>query len=168
MIPPGYVSIRNVYIKFFQRYDIDAMGRLTFYLRTGELQAFDFCSRGQRQSIRAEFWQGISDDIRHAIFEKGIHAITLPRMPFREIVVLEDDLVKVLPPENNAISVDLPRPPRFKSRSRAAGRTKRSPMWDLRNTEPAGRVGCRRHHDYGRSLVCWSVGVIFTHPRFGL
>jgi len=106
MIPPGYVSLRNVYIKFFQIYDMEAMGRLTFYLSTGELQAFDFGSRGQGESIGAKFWQGMSDDIRRAIFEKGIGAITYPRMPFKEIVVLEDDLAKILPTDDNAISVD--------------------------------------------------------------
>jgi hypothetical protein len=106
MIPPGYVSIRSAYTKVSQLNDRDAVGRLTFYLSMGQLQAFDFGKRGEKELIRAEFWQNIPEGIRRDIFEKGTGAITYTRIPFKEIVVLEDDLAKILSTDDNAISVD--------------------------------------------------------------
>jgi hypothetical protein len=123
MIPPGYVSIRSAYTKVSQLNDLDAVGRLTFYLSTGQLQAFDFGNRGEKQLIRAEFWQNIPEGIRRDVFQKGTGSMTHHQMPFREIVVLEDDLVKVLPPEDNAISVESMEPS-------SIGKAGRHPKYD--------------------------------------
>jgi hypothetical protein len=79
MIPPGYVSIRSAYTKVSQLNDLDAVGRLTFYLSTGKLQAFDFGKRGEKQLIRAEFWQNIPEGIRRDVFQKGPGSMTQRR-----------------------------------------------------------------------------------------
>lgn len=106
MIPPRFVSVRSAFSKFAKIEKEDrragqfaapeAARQLGDLLRGGRLQAFQVNSQGNEKTIPAEFWQSTNDS-----FLKDI----LDNREIANVVVREDDLAAILPPESHDANI---------------------------------------------------------------
>ena len=96
MIPPGFMSIRKAYAKFYERHGSEATGRLGFLLCKGELPAFCFDAQMAEQSIPADWWKDKPNSVRIDILINGAQ---------QEIVVRETELNALLSSADSAPQV---------------------------------------------------------------